>query len=155
MILLNNIVEIPARSDPDGRFVRSIVPLNRCGVAATLVNGDLLWEPLGANRLGQKGRGRSPITSRRQQEVYREALLSTARYKCPLPFDAHVSLIHPPACPHRLVPTTELLLKLRAIFDDPAVEHGVIDPDAPLLRHLFELPVGIGYVTYYSRNDCL
>jgi len=95
MILLNNIVEIPARSDPDGRFVGSIVPLNRCGVAATLVNGDLLWEPLGANRLGQKGRGRSPITSRRQQEVYREALLSTARYKCPLPFDARKS--HPSA----------------------------------------------------------
>ena len=81
--------------------------------------------------------------------------LSTARYKCPLPFDAHVSLIHPPACPHRLVPTTELLLKLRAIFDDPAVERGVIDPDAPLFRHLFELPVGIGYATYHSRNDCL
>ena len=71
---------------------------------------------------------------------------------CPL---THVSLIHQQACPHRLVPTTELLLKLRAIFDDPAVERGVIDPEAPLFRHLFELPVGIGYATYHSRNDCL
>jgi hypothetical protein len=55
----------------------------------------------------------------------------------PLAFDAHVGLIHPPALPYWVLPTTELFLKLRGILEDPAVERRVIDRHAPLLHHLF------------------
>ena len=95
MVLLDDIIEVFTVANDNGGLVRLVVVRDRCRIRATPVNGNLLRQPLGANRLGQKGRGRSPITSRRQQEVYREALLSTARYKFPLPFDARKS--HPSA----------------------------------------------------------
>jgi hypothetical protein len=47
MILLDDIVEILALPDGDARLVGPpVVPLNRRGVTATLVNRDLLREPL-------------------------------------------------------------------------------------------------------------
>ena len=50
MILLNDIVEILALPDRDGRLVDLIVVVNRRRVAAALVNRNLLWEPLVPNR---------------------------------------------------------------------------------------------------------
>ena|SRR5262245_50013751 len=51
MVLLHEIVEILALPDGDAGLVGPIVTLNRRGVAATLIDSDLLREPLGTNGL--------------------------------------------------------------------------------------------------------
>jgi len=51
MILFHYIVEILALSDGNGCLVDLIVESNRGRVAVTLVNSDLLREPVGPNRL--------------------------------------------------------------------------------------------------------
>ena len=51
MILLHDIVEILALSDGDGCLVGPVVLRNRRGVAPTLINRELLREPMGPNRV--------------------------------------------------------------------------------------------------------
>jgi hypothetical protein len=51
MVLFHDIVEILALPEDDAGLVGPVVLLNRRGVAPTLVNRDLLREPLGANGL--------------------------------------------------------------------------------------------------------
>ena len=46
MVLLHDMVEILALPDSDAGLVGPVVPLNRRGVAATLVDGDLLRDQL-------------------------------------------------------------------------------------------------------------
>jgi hypothetical protein len=49
VILLYDIIEILALPDDDAGLVGPVVPLNRRGVTTTVVNRDLLWEPLGTD----------------------------------------------------------------------------------------------------------
>jgi len=51
MILLHDIVEILAVADNNGGLVSLIIARNGCRIRATLINGGLLREPLGANGL--------------------------------------------------------------------------------------------------------
>ena len=51
MILLHDIIEILGVADDDRGLVRLVVVRNRCRVAATPVDGNLLRQPLGANGL--------------------------------------------------------------------------------------------------------
>jgi hypothetical protein len=51
MVLFHDIVEILALPEGDGRLVSLVVPLDRGRVRATLIDGDLLREPLGTNGL--------------------------------------------------------------------------------------------------------
>src|SRR5262245_44764274 len=50
MILLYDIIEIFGVPDHDRPLVSLVVMRNRCRIAATLIDGDLLREPLSANR---------------------------------------------------------------------------------------------------------
>jgi hypothetical protein len=50
VILLYEIIKILRLPNDDSRLVSSIVVLDGGGVAATLINGDLLGQSLGANR---------------------------------------------------------------------------------------------------------
>src|SRR5262249_33285341 len=52
-----------------------------------------------------------------------------------------IRLVEPPAPSHGALSPAELLLKLRRVFDDPAVERGVIHGDPPLAHHLLELSI--------------
>lgn len=80
MVPLHDVVEILALGDGNSGVVIPIVPLNRCGTAATLVNGDLLWESMGANRLAKKAAAaaRSRVGVNKNSTV--RPALSTARY---------------------------------------------------------------------------
>jgi hypothetical protein len=51
MILLHDIIEILRVADNDGCLVKLVVALDRCGIGPTPVDGNLLWEPLGAYSL--------------------------------------------------------------------------------------------------------
>src|SRR5918999_1208848 len=49
MILLHDIIEILGVADDNRGPVRLVIVLNRCRVAPTLIDGDFLRQPLGAN----------------------------------------------------------------------------------------------------------
>ena len=51
MVLLHEVIEICGVADDDGRLVSLVVPLDRGCVRATLVDRELLWEPLSMNSL--------------------------------------------------------------------------------------------------------
>ena len=50
MIPFYNIIEIFGLANDNRSLVGLVVPLNRCGVTATLVDRDFLGKPLVANR---------------------------------------------------------------------------------------------------------
>jgi hypothetical protein len=50
MVLLHEVIKIFRVAQDHGGLVRLGVVRDRCGVAATLVDRDLLWEPLVPNR---------------------------------------------------------------------------------------------------------
>ena len=70
-------------------------------------------------------------------------------------FNPHVGLVEPPTPAHGTLAATELLLNLRSIFEDPAIERGMIDRDSSLAHHLFSLPVRnrVRDVPSYSPQD--
>ena len=51
MVLFHHIIEIFRMADSDGRLMSLIVVRNRRRIRATLIDGDFLRQPLGANRL--------------------------------------------------------------------------------------------------------
>ena len=62
----------------------------------------------------------------------------------PLPTDPDIGLIHPPGTglPIRYLPVPPcLLIQLRGVFLDPAVDRGVIDRHAPLGHHFLQIAV--------------
>src|SRR5215510_12187218 len=54
MILLDNVVEILHLADFDRGAVRLIVAFDRCFIGLASVDGDLLGDPVAANRLHEK-----------------------------------------------------------------------------------------------------
>jgi hypothetical protein len=65
------------------------------------------------------------------------------------------TLVEPPAPSHGALPAPELLFQLRGVFDDPAVERGMIHGDPPLPHHLLELPIRnrIGHIPPDAPQD--
>ena len=78
MVLFHDIVEILALPDGDGRLVSLVVPLDRGRVRATLIDGDLLREPLGTNGLTEECLGGGPIALRGEQKINGVALFVAA-----------------------------------------------------------------------------
>ena len=114
---------------------------NRCRVAATLINRDLVGEPVRTNSLEQAGCGRGSITVRGQQTINRPPVgIDRALQIFPLVFAAHVGLLPPPALPHWPLPAAALFYDLRDILDDPTVERGGIHHHPTLSPHFFQLP---------------
>jgi hypothetical protein len=142
MVLLHEVVEIFGVANDDGRLVDLVIVVNRGRVAATLINRNLLWEPVSPNSLEQEGFGGGSIAVRCQEKIHGlPVFINRAIQIFPLAFDAHVRLIHPPALAHGALLAVELLFHLGRILDDPAIERGMIDSDSPLAHHLFYLPI--------------
>src|SRR5262249_32129576 len=57
----------------------------------------------------------------------------------PLALHLDVGLVHPPADPHWTLAPMERLLQLRAVFDDPPVNGGVIYVDSTFLHEFFDM----------------
>ena len=71
--------------------------------------------------------------------------LSTARYRyfhCA--FDLNIRLVHPPAHPHRPFTPVKRLFQQRAIFDDPAVDRGVIQLHPTFFHEFFDVARALG-----------
>jgi hypothetical protein len=50
-----------------------------------------------------------------------------------------IGFVHAPTHPHRTLAAMKRLLELRAIFDDPAVNRGVIHLHPPFLHEVFDM----------------
>jgi hypothetical protein len=143
MILFHDMVEILALPESESCLVSPVVPLNRRGVAATLVNRNRLRQPLVPNSLASDRLGCGALSIGGQQKVNGVALFIHGAIEVdPFPFNFHIGFVHAPAPAHRALPLAERLLTLRRVLDDPAVERGVIDGATPLAPPLLELPVG-------------
>ena len=102
--------------------------LNRGRVAATLINGDGLRHPMRSNRPVQERCSRGLLALRRQQKIHGLPLVVHRTIEIfPFSFDADISLVHAPALTDRALLAVELFLHFRCIFDNPAVERGVIN----------------------------
>src|SRR5262245_50304659 len=156
MVLFHNVIEILAVADGDSRLLGPIVMFDRCRVRTALIDRDLLGQLLGTNRLAQEGLGGGLVAGGSEQKINGVAFFVHGAIEVsPFPFDFHVGFIDPPAPPHRALSAAELLLKLRRVLDDPAVERGVIHCDTPLAHHLLELPVRyrVGHVPPHAPQN--
>src|SRR5262245_28139317 len=98
-------------------------------------------------RLGSavKGRGRVPIARGSEEKVNRVAhFVDGAVEVGPFPANSHIGLVHTPASTHRTLSATERFLKLRRVFDHPAVPRGMIHSHSSLAHHFLKLPIGDG-----------
>ena len=50
MVLLDNIIEVFTVPNDNGGLVHLVIVPNRCSIRTTLIDGDLLRQPLSANR---------------------------------------------------------------------------------------------------------
>src|SRR5215475_3539720 len=75
----------------------------------------------------------SRCSVRRKSTVF--PCLSTAR--APLALHLDICLVHTPTHPHRTLAAVERFFELRAVFDDPAVNGGVIQLHSTFLPEFF------------------
>src|SRR5262249_54316600 len=101
----------------DKTLVGPVVALDSCGVHATLIDRDLLWQPLGANGLAPESLGRVPIPCGREEKINRVALFVHGAVEIgPLPLDFHIRLIKPPAPTYRTLAAAKLFFNLRGVL---------------------------------------
>jgi hypothetical protein len=95
---------------------------------------------MAADRLGQKTLRRRFISVLGEEEINRLARLVNSTVEIvPLAFDPDVGLVHPPADPHRPLAAMKGVLQLRAVFDDPAVDGGMIHVHSALAHEFFNV----------------
>src|SRR6266446_4621142 len=140
MILFDHVIQIFHLADKDVRAVFRVVAFDGGFTGLTAVNRNLLGETVAADGFLQKPERRLFIPVLREQKVYGVAMFIHRTIQiASLAFHLDVRLVHPPADPHWTLAPMERLLELRAIFDDPPVNRGVIHLHAPLLHKFFDV----------------
>src|SRR2546430_2175917 len=134
----DNVIQIFHLADDDRRAVLLIVAFDGGFIGVTAVNRNLLGDSMTANGLLEKLERRLFVAMLGQQKVNRLAGFVYGSVEVvPLTFDLKVGLIHPPADPHRPLAPMERLFQGRTVFDDPALDSGVIDLNPALLHQFF------------------
>src|SRR5262249_57345555 len=76
----------------------------------------------------------------REKKVNRWAVLIDRAIEIPpLPLDLNIGFVHAPTHPYRTFAAMECLLELRAIFDDPPIDGGVIHLYSTFLHEFFDV----------------
>jgi hypothetical protein len=156
MVLLDHVIQIFHLADDDVRAVFFVRALDRGFIGLTAVNRDLFGDPMAVDRFLQKLERRLLIPMLGEQKINGLAgFIHRTIEIAPLPFDADVGLIHPPAAPHRLLAVVKRLLQLRAVLDDPTVDGGVIHVDTALEHELFDVARAqrVGDIPADARQD--
>jgi hypothetical protein len=148
MILLDNIVEVFALTDDDGGAMFLIIVADSRGIGLAAINGNLLRDPMTADRFGQKPLGRVLVPMFGQEEIDGLTMLIDGAIEVgPRAFHPDVRLVHAPADPHRALAAMKCLFQRGTVFHDPALEGRVVDRDPTLCHQLFDMTVaqGIGH----------
>src|SRR5712691_3453608 len=159
MVLFHYIIEILDLAYCDRGAVLCIVALDRGFIRCASVDRDLLRHAMAPDRLLQKPQGSLLITLLGEEEIDGLALLVHRSIEvAPLPLDLDVGLIHPPTDPDGPLAAVKRLLQLRAVFDDPSVDRGVIDLHPALFHQFFDMTRAqrVGHIPADSHdNDIL
>jgi hypothetical protein len=145
MVLLDNVVEVFALSDHDLGALFPVVVLDSGVVRAALVDVDDLGKAVVLDGAREEAPCRTTITFGGQQEVHGVPLLINRAIQIPvLAADLDVRFVQSPAFADRAdaafaLPFTKGFLQHRNQLDDPAVNGGMIDEQAALLHHRFEI----------------
>src|SRR4051794_23378210 len=111
-------------------------------MSLTAVNRDRLREPGPADRFLQQPERRLFVPGLRQQKVNRlTVFVHGAIQGTPRALHLNIRLVHPPAHPYRTLVPMERLFQGGTVFDDPALDGGVVDWDPALLHEFFAMPV--------------
>src|SRR5262245_55267819 len=142
MVLLYDIVEVFHLPEADRGAVYLIVAFDGGFIGVTAVDGHLFGETVAADSFLQKPERRLFIAMLGQQKVNGLAVFVHGAVEVvPLAFDLDVGLIHQPAHLPRLFASMERLFQRRTVFDDPALDRGVIDLYAALFHQFFDMPI--------------
>src|SRR5882724_6659420 len=120
------------------------------------LDGDLVGHAVAMDRFLEKAQRSLCISVLGEQKVNRLAILiHRAKQISPLPLDADVGLVHPPAHPDRALAAMEGLFQLGVVFQDPPVDRGVVHRHPTFLHQFFDMTVaqGIGQVPPDARQD--
>jgi hypothetical protein len=159
MILLYYIIEIFDLTDSDSGAILLVVALDGGCMDVTAVNRDRLREPVPADRFLEKLQRRLCVPVLGQQKVNRlSMLIHGAIQVVPLPFHANIRLVHAPTHPHGALAAVKGVFQLRAVFDHPALDGGVVDWHPALLHQFFDLAIAQrvrDIPPYTHENDVL
>ena len=117
MILLDDVVEILHLADFDRGAVRLIVAFDRRFIGLASIDGDLLGDPVAADRLREKAERSLGIPVLREQKVNGlPGRIDGAIEIAPLPFDANVRFVQAPAAPDRALAAVERGFQVGAVL---------------------------------------
>jgi hypothetical protein len=150
MILLDAIVEVGTLPDSDRlqlasrpilKPVRGVTSQDRFTISLTAVDHDPLGPAVSLECLAQKPLSGRQITSLAQPELDGVAVAVDGPVQVhPSPADFDVGLIDMPLSSDGSLASMKLLQQQRRVMDCPAMDSGVIDRDAALSHHLFQVP---------------
>src|SRR5215510_1075989 len=158
MVLLHDVDKIFDFTDGDGGAVLGIVALDRRFVGRTAINRDLLGDTVTPNRLFQKAQCRFLVPLFSEEEINSLArLIYGAIEVIPVAFDLDIRLVHAPTHPHRALTPVKRRFQLGTVFDDPALDGGVVDRHPALLHQFFDMPIapGVGHPPPRSQVNTL
>jgi hypothetical protein len=136
----HHIIQVFHLADFDRGAMCLVILPDGGGIGLAPVGGDLLGDTMAADRLREKAERGFGISIFCEQKVNGlPGLIEGAIQIAPLPFDANVRLVHPPAAPHGPSTAVKRFLQLRAILQDPPVDGGVIHGDSPFLHQFFDV----------------
>src|SRR5450631_837795 len=148
MVLLDNVVEVFALSDHDLGALLPIVVLDSGVVRAALVDVDDLGKAVVLDGAREEAPRRTTIAFGGEQEVDGVPLLINRAIPIPvlaadleilMYVSSNLQRLPTTPKPRFALPFTKGLLQHRNQLDDPAVNGGMIDEQAALLHHLFEI----------------
>jgi hypothetical protein len=145
MVLLNNVVEVLTLSDRDLGAMLPIVVLDSGVVRAALIDVDDLGKAVVLDGAREEPQRRTTIAFGGQQEVDGVSLFIHGTITIPvLAADLDVRLVQALTLADSTdaafaLPFTKDFLQHRNQLDDPAVNTGMVDENAALLHHLFQI----------------
>src|SRR5471032_2602998 len=142
MILLNQIIKILAL--PNGYlFLIGFIGIKRGqsgGISTTFIDSDHLGVAMITNGLAKKAQRNGGVPPGRQQEVDG---LTCSIYRAvqifPLALDFDVGFVHAPPPTHGALMPTKRLIQQRHQTDNPAVKRRMVNNNAALGHHFFEI----------------
>ena len=160
VILLDDVVQVLALPNHDFGAVLGIVIPDPGLVRSALVDVDDLGNTVVLDRAREEPPCRTTIAFGGQQEVDRVALFIHGTIPVTIfPADLDIGFVQAPTLADSTdasfaLPFTKGFLQHRDQLDDPAVNRGMIDEQAALLHHLFEIAQtqGVGDVPPHAEQ---
>lgn len=161
VVLLENVVEIFDRSDPDltpavGKFQDDVHRLKPSEIGTALVDNNALRHPIRADRLLEETSSGNEIAALEKHEIkgFSVAVDGTIEVS-PANLDLDVGLIRSPRVGCRLLPPLRVLDDQWCKLDNPSVQRRMVDLDPALSHDLLKVSVrdGIADIEEHRKHN--